>query len=111
MARCILSLAEQGYGSFLATRAEHLGLGANVRLIIADEGGGMESPIQGRRLWDAMQTSLGKRKTQILIVGTLAPAPLTGPASWWPQFVAEGSKDGRHVAIAPSGPEKVGRLR
>ena len=32
-------------------------------------------------------------------MGTLAPAPLTGPASWWPSFVAEGSGDGRHVAL------------
>ena len=82
-----------------------LGLGANVRIIIADEPGAW-SPIQGLRLWDAMQTSLGKRKTQILIVGTLAPAPLTGPASWWPQFVAEGSKDGRHVQLLQADPEK-----
>ena len=56
-------------------------------------------PIQGRRLWDAMLTSLGKRHAQILVVGTLAPAPLTGPASWWPSFVASGSGDGRHVAL------------
>ena len=75
-----------------------LGLGANVRIIICDEPGAW-SPIQGRRLWDAMLTSLGKRKTQIVVVGTLAPAPLTGVASWWPQFVAEGSGDGRHVAL------------
>ena len=75
-----------------------LGLGANVRLIVADEPGAW-SPVQGRRLWDAMVTSLGKRKTQILVVGTLAPAPLTGPASWWPSLVAEGSGDGRHVAL------------
>ena len=75
-----------------------LGLGANVRLIVADEPGAW-SPIQGRRLWDAMVTSLGKRKTQIIVVGTLAPAPLTGPASWWPSFVAEGSGDGSHVAL------------
>ena len=79
-----------------------LGLGANVRLIIADEPGAW-SPIQGRRLWDAMLTSLGKRRTQILVVGTLAPAPLT---SWWPQFVAEGSGDGRHVALLQADPEK-----
>ena len=75
-----------------------LGLGANVRLIIADEPGAW-SPIQGRRLWDAMLTSLGKRRTQILLTGTLAPAPLNGPASWWPSLVAEGSGDGRHVAL------------
>ena len=82
-----------------------LGLGANVRIIIADEPGAW-SPIQGRRLWDAMVTSLGKRKTQIVVVGTLAPAPATGPASWWPSFVAEGTGDGRHVALLQADPEK-----
>ena len=75
-----------------------LGLGANVRLIVADEPGAW-SPIQGRRLWDAMVTSLGKRRTQIIVVGTLAPAPLTGPASWWPSLVASGSGEGRHVSL------------
>ena len=86
-----------------------LGLGANVRIIIADEPGAW-SPIQGRRLWDAMLTSLGKRKTQIVVVGTLAPAPLTGPASWWPQFVADGSGDGRHVALLQADPAKWGEF-
>ena len=84
-----------------------LGLGASVRLIVADEPGAW-SPIQGRRLWDAMLTSLGKRKTQIIVVGTLAPAPLTGVGSWWPSFVAEGSGDGRHVALLQADPEKWG---
>ena len=82
-----------------------LGLGAAVRLIIADEPGAW-SPIQGRRLWDAMLTSLGKRKTQIIVVGTLSPAPLTGPASWWPAFVASGTGDGRHVALLQAGADK-----
>ena len=84
-----------------------LGLGANVRLIVCDEPGAW-SPIQGRRLWDAMLTSLGKRRTQIIVVGTLAPAPLMGPASWWPQFVAEGSGDGRHVALLQADSERWG---
>ena len=82
-----------------------LGLGANVRIIIADEPGAW-SPVQGRRLWDAMLTSLGKRKTQILVVGTLAPAPLTGPAAFWPSFVASGSGDGRFVSLLQADPEK-----
>ena len=82
-----------------------LGLGAAVRLIVADEPGAW-SPIQGRRLWDAMLTSLGKRRTQIIVVGTLAPAPLTGPGSFWPSFVAEGSGDGRHIALLQADPEK-----
>ena len=82
-----------------------LGLGANVRIIIADEPGAW-SPIQGRRLWDAMLTSLGKRRTQIIIVGTLAPAPTQGIASWWPQLVAEGSGDGRHVSLLAADPAK-----
>ena len=82
-----------------------LGLGANVRIIIADEPGAW-SPVQGRRLWDAMLTSLGKRRTQLLVVGTLAPAALTGPASWWPSLVASGSGDGRHVALLQADPAK-----
>ena len=42
----------------------------------------------------------------VVAVGTLAPAPLTGPASWWPSFVAAGSGDGRHVALLQADPEK-----
>ena len=38
-----------------------LGLGANVRIVIADEPGAW-SPTAGRRLWDAITTALGKRK-------------------------------------------------
>ena len=82
-----------------------LGLGANVRIVIADEPGAW-SPTAGRRLWDAITTALGKRRTTIVAVGTLAPAPLTGPASWWPSFVAAGSSDGRHVSLLQADPEK-----
>ena len=53
-----------------------------------------------------MLTSLGKRRTQIIVVGTLAPAPLNGPASWWPSLVAEGSGDGRHVSLLQAEAEK-----
>ncbi len=84
-----------------------LGLGANVRIIIADEPGAW-SATAGRRLWDAMLTSLGKRRTQIVAVGTLAPAPIMGPAGWWPQFVAEGSGEGRHVALLQANSERWG---
>ena len=82
-----------------------LGLGANVRLAICDEPGAW-SPTAGRRLWDAITTALGKRRMTIIAVGTLAPAPLTGPASWWPSFVSAGSGDGRHVSLLQSDPEK-----
>ena len=81
-----------------------LGLGANVRLIVADEPGAF-GPTAGRRLWDALTTALGKRRTTVVAVGTLAPAPLTGPASWWPSFVAAGSSDGRHVSLLQGDPE------
>ena len=84
-----------------------LGLGAHVRLIVCDEPAAW-SPTSGRRLWDAMQTSLGKRKTTIVAIGTLSPAPLTGPASWWPSFVASGSGDGRHVALLQADSERWG---
>ena len=82
-----------------------LGLGANVRIVIADEPGAW-SPTAGRRLWDAITTALGKRKMTVVAVGTLAPAPLTGPASWWPSFVASGSGEGRHVALLQADAEK-----
>ena len=82
-----------------------LGLGANVRIVIADEPGAW-SPTAGRRLWDAITTALGKRRTTVVAVGTLAPAPLTGPASWWPSFVASGNTDGRHVSLLQADPDK-----
>ena len=82
-----------------------MGLGANVRIVIADEPGAW-SPVAGRRLWDAICTALGKRKTTVVAVGTLAPAALTGPASWWPSFIASGSGEGRHVALLQAGADK-----
>ena len=82
-----------------------LGLGASVRLIVADEPGAW-GPTSGRRLWDAMTTALGKRRTTVVAVGTLAPAPVTGPASWWPSVVASGSGDGRHVSLLQADPAK-----
>ena len=82
-----------------------LGIGASVRLIVADEPGAW-GPLAGRRLWDAILTSLGKRRTTLIAIGTLAPAPLTGPASWWPTFVASGSGDGRHVSLLQANPDK-----
>ena len=81
-----------------------LGLGANVRIVIADEPGAW-SPTAGRRLWDAVCTALGKRKMTVVAVGTLAPAPLAGPASFWPSFVASGSGEGRHVALLQADPD------
>ena len=82
-----------------------LGLGAHLRLIICDEPAAW-APTAGKRLWDAMLTSLGKRKTQIIAIGTLSPAPLTGPGAWWPGFIKQGSGDGRHVALLQADPEK-----
>ena len=82
-----------------------LGLGAHVRLIICDEPAAWAATA-GRRLWDAMQTSLGKRKTQIIAIGTLAPAPLTGPGAWWPDFIKQGSGDGRHVSLLQADQDK-----
>ena len=82
-----------------------LGLGANVRLIVADEPGAW-GPVAGRRLWDAITTALGKRRTTVVAVGTLAPAASTGAASWWPSFVASGSTDGRHVSLLQADHDK-----
>ena len=82
-----------------------LGLGANVRIVVADEPGAW-SPTAGRRLWDAITTALGKRRMTIVAVGTLAPSPLTGPASWWPAVIEAGSGDGRHVSLLQADPER-----
>ena len=82
-----------------------LGLGAHCRLIICDEPAAWQRTA-GLRLWDAMTTSLGKRQTQIVAVGTLAPAPLTGPGAWWPDFIKQGSGDGRHVSLLQADHEK-----
>ena len=82
-----------------------MGLGANVRLAICDEPGSW-APQSGRRLWDAVCTGLGKRTMTIVAVGTLAPAPLTGPASWWPATVAAGSGNATHVALLQADPDR-----
>ena len=42
----------------------------------------------------------------VIAIGTLAPAPLTGPASWWPATVAAGSGDATHVALLQADPDR-----
>ena len=78
------------------------GLGAHSRLIVLDEPGAW-APTSGLRLWNAVTTALGKRKTQVIAIGTLAPA---GPGSWWPDFIKQGSGDGRHVSLLQADAEK-----
>ena len=82
-----------------------MGLGANVRLAICDEPGAW-APQSGRRLWDAVCTGLGKRKMTIIAIGTISPAALTGPASWWPATVAAGSGDATHVSLLQADPDR-----
>ena len=67
-----------------------MGLGANCRLAVCDEPGSW-APQSGRRLWDAVTGAIGKRRMTVVAIGTLAPAPLTGPASWWINLVKSGS--------------------
>ena len=99
-------MSESRAGYFREYRARRaLGLGANVRIVIADEPGAW-SPTAGRRLWDAITTALGKRKMTVVAVGTLAPAPTQGAGSWWPAFIASGNGDGRHVSILQADEEK-----
>ena len=75
-----------------------MGLGAHVRLAICDEPGSW-APQSGRRLWESVTGAIGKRRMTVVAVGTLAPAPLVGPASWWPDLVKSGSGDARHVSL------------
>ena len=42
----------------------------------------------------------------MIAIGTLAPSALTGPASWWPQFISAGSGEGRHISLLQADPEK-----
>ena len=80
------------------------GLGASMRIVIADEPGAW-APTAGQRLWNAILTSLGKGRTTIVAVGTLAPAPVTGPGAWWPRFVKSGTGGGRHVSLLQADPD------
>ena len=41
----------------------------------------------------------------VVAVGTLAPAPLKGPGSWWPSFIASGTGDGRLVSLLQADPD------
>ena len=84
-----------------------MGLGAACRLIVADEPGSW-SPIQGRRLYDAMSSSLGKRRTQLVLVGTLSPGPLTGPGAWWFDLVQSGIGRRSPRPTTRGGPCEVG---
>ena len=53
-----------------------------------------------------MATSLGKRRTQIIAVGTLSPAALKGPGAFWPDLINQGSGAGRHVALLQADPAR-----
>ena len=75
-----------------------LGLGAHSRMLFCDEPSAW-SPQAGRRLFDSMRTALGKRKCQIVLCGTIAPAPSSGAGSWWPDLVMAGSGKGVHVEL------------
>ena len=72
-----------------------LGLGAHARWLFCEEPSAW-SPQAGRRLFDSMKTALGKRHCQIVLCGTLAPAPLTG---WWPELIQAGSGAGVHLEL------------
>ena len=63
-------------------------------------------PNRGRRLFEAVTGAIGKRRMTVVLIGTLSPAALVGPASWWPDLVKSGSGDGRHVALLQADPEK-----
>ena len=76
-----------------------LGLGANVRLIIADEPGAW-SPIQGRRLWDAMLTSLGKRQNANYCRGNTRARAFDGSSVVVAVVCGVGGAgDGRHISL------------
>ena len=72
-----------------------LGL-SNYSTIYADEPGAWELR-EGSAMAAALETSLGKREGQrLLMIGTRAPSP---PDGWWPEFLSGGSSDGVHVEL------------
>ena len=82
-----------------------MGLGANCRLAVCDEPGSW-APQSGRRLYDAVSGAIGKRRMTVVLIGTISPAALQGPASFWPDLIKQGSGDGRHIALLQADPEK-----
>ena len=57
-------------------------------------------------LFDSMRTALGKRKCQIVLCGTVAPSPMQGPGSWWPELVKAGSGAGVHLELLQADEKK-----
>ena len=82
-----------------------LGLGARTRFIVADEPSAWPKTA-GLRLWNAVLGSLGKNRTQLVVIGTLAPSPTSGPGAWWPDHIAEGCGDGRYTLLIAADPER-----
>ena len=67
-----------------ASSTSLLGFGAHATTIVFDEVGAAGS--KGRAVFDALITGLGKRPGQRLIaLGTRSPS---GPADWWPKWLA-----------------------
>ena len=82
-----------------------MGLGANCRLAVCDEPGSW-APQSGRRLWEAITGSIGKRQMTVIAIGTIAPSAVVGPAAWWFDCIEQGSSDGKHVALIAADPQK-----
>ena len=67
-----------------ASSTSLLGYGAHAGVIVFDEVGA--GGTKGRAVFDAMLTSLGKRPGQrVIALGTRSPS---GPADWWPKWLA-----------------------
>ena len=73
-----------------------LGFGAHSGVIVFDEVGAAGT--KGRAVFDSLLTSLGKRPGQRLIaLGTRSPS---GPADWWPKWLAATADQPRtHIAV------------
>ena len=85
----ILHLASQTRLDVHAANAKTALGWLGARLILVDEG----AVVPGD-LWDAIETTLGKGLTTIVVCGTLAPS---GRDDWWPKLVKRGSGPGVHV--------------
>ena len=86
-----------------------LGLGANVRIVIADEPGAW-SPTAGRRLWDTIMTALGKRRTTVRSGRDFEPRAAGGSGELVARVRVGGEQLRAARQLASGGPGEVGIL-
>ena len=98
--------SDAGEGFELADSRRALGIGANVRIVIADEPGAW-SPTAGRRLWDAITTALGQAAHDSCGSWHLGTCAVDWSCERGGRRLCRlAAVTGRHVSLLQSDPEK-----